>query len=121
MRTRTDLLLDAPLGAEWTSLLESIKMSETPVDPLKKIQYSHLPVLRREVVEQFNSVAEGVVVDGTLGLGGHSEALLERYPRLTVLGVEWDAQALDSAQERLKRFGDRFRAVPGNYADLPSI
>lgn len=91
------------------------------VEENKKNLYSHLPVLSREVVAQFSDPEEGIVVDGTLGLGGHTAALLERYSNLSVIGVEWDADALKRARERLSSFGDRFKAIEGSYADLPQL
>jgi 16S rRNA (cytosine1402-N4)-methyltransferase len=90
---------------------------ETPI----RMEYTHVPVLSAEVLAQFDLGEPAWVVDGTLGLGGHSEALLERYPTLSVLGVEWDAQALAQARERLAPFGPRFRAIEGSYADLPAL
>ncbi len=51
-----------------------------------------------------------VVVDGTLGLGGHSEALLERFSNLTVIGIDRDQAALSKARTRLAPFGDRFKS-----------
>jgi 16S rRNA (cytosine1402-N4)-methyltransferase len=81
----------------------------------------HLPVLADEVVKAFHFDREALIVDGTLGLGGHSERLLDAYPRMKILGLEWDALALTVARERLARFGDRFEGVEGSYADLPSI
>ena len=53
-------------------------------------------------------IGAAFVVDGTLGLGGHSEMLLERYPQMRILGLDWDADALGIARERLETFGDRF-------------
>jgi 16S rRNA (cytosine1402-N4)-methyltransferase len=52
-----------------------------------------------------------VVVDATLGLGGHSEALLEKFPQLTVIGIDRDTSALDKARTRLATFGDRFKSA----------
>jgi 16S rRNA (cytosine1402-N4)-methyltransferase len=52
-----------------------------------------------------------VVVDATLGLGGHSEALLEKFPQLTVIGIDRDTSALDKARTRLAPFGDRFKSA----------
>src|SRR5690242_12007563 len=83
--------------------------------------YEHLPVLADEVVKALHFARATQVVDGTLGLGGHAERLLEQYPAMRVLGIDWDAQAVQKAQERLARFGDRFLAIEGNYAQLPSI
>src|SRR6185436_12636770 len=87
----------------------------------------HVPVLAREVVQAFSPVAESrrperpLIVDGTLGLGGHSERLLEHYPRVRIFGLEWDREALSKARERLARFGDRFQAQEGSYAELPAF
>lgn len=52
-----------------------------------------------------------VYVDGTLGMGGHAEAFLERFPKLTLVGVDRDTDALAIAGERLARFGDRVHLV----------
>ena len=52
-----------------------------------------------------------VVVDATLGLGGHTEALLERFENLTVIGIDRDTDALDKARTRLAPFGDRFKSA----------
>lgn len=60
-----------------------------------------------------------VIVDGTLGGGGHSEALLERGA--TVVGIDRDPSALDAARARLARFGDRFRAVQGAFGDVATL
>src|SRR5690242_5642573 len=83
--------------------------------------YDHLPVLADEVVDAFNVGRAATIVDGTLGLGGHTEKLLQRYPDMTVIGLDWDANALETARDRLKGFGQRFEGVEANYADLPSI
>jgi 16S rRNA (cytosine1402-N4)-methyltransferase len=58
------------------------------------------------------------VVDATLGEGGHSEAFLETYPRVRVVGVEVDATIGSIAAERLARFGDRFMAWHGWFSDF---
>ncbi len=83
--------------------------------------YEHIPVLVKEVVAAFRFERPAFVVDGTLGLGGHTEALLDTYPDMTILGLEWDRQALTIAQNRLKRFGDRFTGIEASYTDLPSV
>lgn len=60
-----------------------------------------------------------LVVDGTLGLGGHSERLLEAGDR--VIGIDRDPRALARARERLTRFGDAFTAVQGNFRNVRAI
>jgi 16S rRNA (cytosine1402-N4)-methyltransferase len=52
-----------------------------------------------------------VIVDGTLGLGGHTEALLQRFENLTVIGIDRDEIALERARERLAPFGDRLKTT----------
>ncbi|WP_084075850.1 16S rRNA (cytosine(1402)-N(4))-methyltransferase RsmH [Demequina sp. NBRC 110052] len=59
-----------------------------------------------------------VAIDGTLGMGGHTEALLERCPEARVVGIDRDAQAIALASERLARFGDRFVAHHATYDDI---
>ncbi|HEV2150524.1 MAG TPA: 16S rRNA (cytosine(1402)-N(4))-methyltransferase RsmH [Longimicrobiaceae bacterium] len=77
----------------------------------------HVPVLVEEVMAALRPERGGLFLDGTLGGGGHSEALLERAPEARVVGVDRDPEALAEASARLARFGDRFRAVRSNFAD----
>ncbi len=66
--------------------------------------------------------AGGRYIDGTLGLGGHSEAMLDgSSPDGRVVGVDRDPDALRRAGERLRGYEGRFTAVHGNYADLPML
>jgi 16S rRNA (cytosine1402-N4)-methyltransferase len=60
-------------------------------------------------------------VDGTLGMGGHAEGVLERFPECTVVGIDRDQEALALAGERLSRFGDRFRPVHAVYDDIDEV
>ncbi len=79
----------------------------------------HTPVLLSEVL-QYVAPREGlVVVDGTLGGGGHSEAMLKAGA--TVIGIDQDEQALAYANERLASFGDRFQAIRGNFSQMPTL
>jgi 16S rRNA (cytosine1402-N4)-methyltransferase len=75
----------------------------------------HRPVLVAEVVELL--AGRSVVVDATVGAGGHAEALL-RSGIATVIGVDRDASALREASERLASFGTRFRAVHARFSEL---
>jgi 16S rRNA (cytosine1402-N4)-methyltransferase len=69
--------------------------------------FLHLPVMADEITKLFANVPGGVVLDATLGGGGHAELLLERYEHLRVLGLDRDEVALAAARGRLARFGDR--------------
>jgi len=73
--------------------------------------YEHIPVMRDRVIELLAPALEAddaLLVDGTLGLGGHTEAFLETFPSLRVLGIDRDREAIDQASVRLGRFGNRF-------------
>ncbi len=83
--------------------------------------YDHVSVLGDEIVHAFGMGRETYIIDGTLGLGGHSFRLLTHYPGMRILGLDWDADALSTARERLKEFGDRFEGMEASYADIPSI
>lgn len=77
----------------------------------------HAPVMVREVMDVLRPERGGLFLDGTLGGGGHAEALLERGPEARLIGTDRDPDALREAGERLARFGDRFRPVRANFAD----
>jgi 16S rRNA (cytosine1402-N4)-methyltransferase len=82
------------------------------------IERIHTPVMLERTVELLAPAleAEGaVLVDATLGMGGHSHAFLERFPKLTVIGLDRDTDALAIAQKRLARFGERARFVHTVY------
>jgi 16S rRNA (cytosine1402-N4)-methyltransferase len=80
--------------------------------------YSHEPVLLKEVLEWLRPEQGGTFVDCTLGLGGHTEAMLAASVETRVIGLDQDVQALALAQRRLERFTDRFQAVHTNFANL---
>ena len=84
----------------------------------------HVPVLLDRVVSLLAPALgrEGaVMVDATLGLGGHSEAVLTRFERVRVIGVDRDPAALELAGARLAPFGDRFTPVHAVYDELPEV
>lgn len=81
----------------------------------------HTPVLLDRCVELLAPAlqADGaVLVDATLGMGGHSEALLERFPHIRLVGLDRDTDALRIAGERLARFGDRVTLVHAVYDEI---
>lgn len=78
----------------------------------------HIPVLLDECLDTLAPAltdTDAVVVDGTLGLGGHSEAILRRFENVTVVGIDRDTVALAHASERLREFGPRFVGVHTTY------
>lgn len=86
----------------------------------------HIPVMLDRIVELLRPACEDtftdnpIIIDGTLGLGGHSEALLTRIPNVSIIGLDRDAQAIAKATERLAPFGDRFIALHTEYHQLAS-
>jgi 16S rRNA (cytosine1402-N4)-methyltransferase len=67
------------------------------------------------------AVENPVVVDATLGLGGHSEALLKKFSQLTVIGIDRDTQALAKARTRLSQFGDRFKSAHAIFDEFTEV
>jgi 16S rRNA (cytosine1402-N4)-methyltransferase len=82
----------------------------------------HEPVLFSEILEFLEpNRSDGVFVDATVGLGGHSEGLLERHPDLRLIAIDRDPQALERSRQRLSRFGDRVTFVRGRHESLIDI
>ncbi|MFM2152172.1 MAG: hypothetical protein RL199_607 [Pseudomonadota bacterium] len=79
------------------------------------MSFRHVTVLLEESATLMASAPGRVVLDGTLGGGGHTERMLELGAR--VIGLDKDPQALEAARERLARFGDRFTAVHSDFRD----
>jgi 16S rRNA (cytosine1402-N4)-methyltransferase len=82
------------------------------------IERIHTPVMLERTLELLAPAIEAdgaVLVDATLGMGGHASAFLTRFPRLTVIGLDRDTDALAIARERLAPFGDRARFVHTVY------
>ena len=81
----------------------------------------HLPVLTDHVVDFLAPAAPGLVVDATVGLGGHAEALLRAEPGFRVVGLDRDPQALVRAGERLRAYSDRVQLVEATFDQLPEV
>jgi 16S rRNA (cytosine1402-N4)-methyltransferase len=78
----------------------------------------HLPVMVAEVVDVLRPVPPGVIVDATVGAGGHAAALLDAMPAHTLLGLDRDDEALALAGERLAPYGDRVELRRANFDEL---
>lgn len=85
------------------------------------MEYSHYSVLLNECVEALNIRPDGVYVDGTLGLGGHSEQIAKRLTTGRLVAIDRDSRAIAHARERLALYADRVTYVQGNFRDLPLI
>ena len=82
--------------------------------------FSHVPVLADAVLDAARQIPrpEGLLIDATLGGGGHSALLLEQHPGLRLIGLDQDATARAAAAERLACFGERVSIVATNFADF---
>jgi 16S rRNA (cytosine1402-N4)-methyltransferase len=82
---------------------------------------AHLPVLRDQVVAELAPAAPGLLVDVTVGLGGHALALLEAAPGFRLLGLDRDPHALARADALLEPHSTRVHLVEAVYSDLPRL
>jgi len=89
--------------------------------PLGGMGAPHRPVLLEETLEFLAPERGGLFVDCTVGLGGHSEAILKSSPGTRVIGMDLDPAALAYSRQRLAPFGDRFRAFQANFRAISSI
>lgn len=80
--------------------------------------FSHDPVMVREITELFAGVPHGFVLDATLGGAGHTTAILDAHPGLSVLGLDRDPAALAASRERLAPYGDRVMLQHRRFDDL---
>jgi len=81
----------------------------------------HESVLEREVIQNFNLLEGSLIVDGTLGDGGHAELLLKNTTSVRVLGIDRDLRAIERSEKRLAPFRDRITLVHGNFSDIKTI
>ena len=81
----------------------------------------HESVFGREVFENLNLERDSLIVDGTLGDGGHTELLLKNTTNVRVLGIDRDMRAIERAEKRLASFRSRITLVHGNFSDIKII
>lgn len=89
--------------------------------PEIEAEKAHKPVLLDEVLQVLRATDGGVFVDCTLGLGGHTEAILNSSPTANVIGVDRDSDALQLAQVSLAKFGDRVKFVQSNFSEISKV
>ena len=82
----------------------------------------HTPVLLQEAVDCLLSAGNGIFVDGTLGGGGHAEAILQRLPpQSSLICFDADADAVRHASQRLEVFGDRVAIYHANFRTIKQV
>jgi len=83
--------------------------------------FEHVAVMGREVVELLTPVPAGVVIDATVGAGGHARALLDARSDVRLLGIDRDPDAVVAASEALRPYGDRVRVSHGGFERLKEL
>jgi 16S rRNA (cytosine1402-N4)-methyltransferase len=78
----------------------------------------HTPVLYREVIETFKNIDSGIIIDCTMGYGGHSSMILEANPNIELIAIDQDQTAIDFSTKRLKEFGDRVSIRKGRFSSV---
>ena len=78
----------------------------------------HIPVLYKEVLQSFKDIKEGVIIDCTMGYGGHSSMLLEQNQNIHLIGIDQDQTAIDFSTKRLAKFGDRVQIRKGRFSEV---
>lgn len=87
----------------------------------KTVSAIHKSVLLAETVELLAPNRGGIFVDATLGIGGHSEAILQTSAKTKVIGIDQDTEAIDFARQRLEKFGDRFQVFHANFSEITEV
>lgn len=93
-------------------------MTQNQAQSVNLTQIPHTPVLLNEVLQAFKDIESGVIIDATLGFGGHSEAILKAHEGVKLIGCEQDIEALNFARTRLAPFADRTEFHHLNFAEL---
>lgn len=81
----------------------------------------HFSVLLKECIENLKIKPEGIYLDGTLGLGGHSYEIASRLTTGQLIGIDRDETAIERAGKRLAPFGDKVSLIHGNFSDAAAI
>lgn len=92
--------------------------SDSSSDESSSHTFAHLPVMMHEIVDVFASVPPGVVLDATVGGGGHSRALLESRNDIGILAMDRDDDALEASRSNLEEFADRVTFHRGRFDSL---
>ncbi len=78
----------------------------------------HIPVLYREVIETFESIEDGIIIDCTMGYAGHSSMILKANPNIKLIAIDQDQTAIDFSTIRLEPFKDRVEIKKGRFSTV---
>ena len=105
----------SPADWPYVEAVKSVSQDKTEDRGTPEPPFEHEPVMVEEVKDIFSAVPGGVVLDATVGAGGHAAALLRAFPHLSVVGIDRDAEAVASATAALAPFGRRATVVRGRF------
>jgi len=83
--------------------------------------FKHTPVMIAEVIKYLDLKPGSLVIDATLGGGGHAKAILSSAKNIRLIGIDHDAEAIDAAKENLKAFTDRIELIRDNFSNIKNI
>jgi 16S rRNA (cytosine1402-N4)-methyltransferase len=123
MRSPSTDRVEVPFSARFHFASTGRHPDGTPVEGLQMVWtretvvtgFEHRPVMLAEILELLSSCPEGVLLDATVGGGGHSKALLDAAPQLSVIGLDQDPDAVDAARETLAPYGPRAIVVRSRF------
>ena len=78
----------------------------------------HVPVLYREVLKAFENIEDGIIIDCTMGYGGHSSMILDANPNIKLIAIDQDQTAIDFSSERLAKYGSRVEIKKGRFSQV---
>lgn len=78
----------------------------------------HIPVLYREVIEAFETIESGIIIDCTMGYAGHSSMILDSNPNIKLIAIDQDQTAIDFSRKRLEPYGDRVSIRKGRFSSV---
>lgn len=123
MRSPSTSRVGVPFSARFHSVRSGRHPDGTLVEGLRMSPagFAHRPVMLDEIVDAFAPVPTGVVLDATVGGGGHAAALLAAHPHLRIVGFDQDPDAVAAASYTLAHFGDRATVVRTRFDRLDAV
>ena len=96
-------------------------MKEGPIS--SSSNFNHIPVMGKEIIRSLKELPseltkKGLIIDATIGGGGHSAQILENFPGIKIIGLDQDPMAIKAASKKLIKFGTRIEIISTNFADF---
>ena len=96
-------------------------MKEGPIS--SSSNFNHVPVMGKEIIQSLKELPseltkQGLIIDATIGGGGHSAQILENFPGIKIIGLDQDPMAREAASKKLIKFGTRIEIISTNFADF---